>query len=66
MYRLVAASVLLSITAHAQSPIQLFLAELNGTLRLSVRRFGEDGDQPLEPIIEDDLLPRNLPNSFTR
>jgi hypothetical protein len=32
MYRLVAASVLLSITAHAQSPIQLFLAELNRAL----------------------------------
>jgi pilus assembly protein CpaB len=60
------AAVTVTLALTPQDAQKLFLAELNGTLRLSVRRFGEDGDQPLEPIIEDDLLPRNLPNSFTR
>jgi pilus assembly protein CpaB len=60
------AAVTVTLALTPQDAQKLFLAESNGTIRLSVRPFGEDGDQPVEPLFEPDLFPRNLPNSFTR
>jgi pilus assembly protein CpaB len=46
---------------------KLYLADLNGKIRLTVRPFGDDqGERPLDPMFETDLWPRSLPNPFIR
>ncbi len=59
-----ATTVTLALTPEQAQ--KLFNAELNGKIRLMVRPFGEAGEPPLEPMIEIDLFPRNLPNPFLR
>jgi Flp pilus assembly protein CpaB len=45
---------------------KLYIAEANGKVRLIVRPFGDAEERPIDPMIESDLFPRNLPNPFMR
>lgn len=40
---------------------QLFLAERNAELRMSLRAFGDGDEKPIEFLAEPDLLPDNIP-----
>jgi pilus assembly protein CpaB len=59
-----AKTVTLAVTPEQAQ--KLYLAEENGRLRMSVRRFGDSTEQPIDPITELDLWPRDLPNPFIR
>ena len=60
-----AVTVTLALTPEEAQKV--YLAELNGTIRLSLRPFDDDeGERPLDPIFETDLWPRSLPNPFIR
>jgi pilus assembly protein CpaB len=43
-----------------------YLAEGNGSIRLSVRPYGEADERPVDYMTELELFPQNLPNPFTR
>lgn len=45
---------------------KLYFAELNGKIRLDVRPYGDTEEKPIQPMIQSDLWPRNLPNPFVR
>lgn len=45
---------------------KLYLAASNGRIRLSVRPFDDHDIRPIDPMVETDLFPRNLPNPFIR
>jgi pilus assembly protein CpaB len=57
-----AATVTLALTPE-QAQI-LFNAELNGRIRMAVRAFGDGATVPLDYQLEQDLIPRDLPNPF--
>jgi pilus assembly protein CpaB len=59
-----AGTVTLALTPEQAQ--RLYLAEANGSLRFSVRPYGESEERPIEFSTEVDLYPRNLPNPFTR
>jgi pilus assembly protein CpaB len=44
----------------------LYFAEQNGKIRFAVRRYGDIAEKPVDPMIQTDLFPRNLPNPFVR
>ena len=39
---------------------------MNGKVRFSLRRYGDDEVRPIDIQTELDLFPRNLPNPFIR
>ncbi len=45
---------------------RMYLAEGNGRIRLSLRRFGDADERPIDFMVENDLFPRNIPNPFAR
>jgi pilus assembly protein CpaB len=59
-----AATVTLAVT-QTQAQL-LFLAEANGTLRLSVRPFGDDETPAVPFTVETELIPPNLPAPTVR
>jgi pilus assembly protein CpaB len=59
-----ASTVTLALTPEEAS--KLYLASENGRIRFSVRPYGDDQIKPIDPITENDLWPRNLPNPFIR
>ena len=59
-----AATVTLALTPEEAQ--RIYLAESNGRLRLSVRPFGDAEARPIDPLLEIDLFPPNLPNPFVR
>jgi pilus assembly protein CpaB len=44
----------------------LYFAEQNGKIRFAVRRYGDIAVKPIDPMIQPDLLRRDLPNPFVR
>ncbi|HEY7268715.1 MAG TPA: Flp pilus assembly protein CpaB [Dehalococcoidia bacterium] len=44
----------------------LYFAEQNGKIRFAVRPYGDIAEKPVDPMIQPDLFPRNLPNPFVR
>jgi pilus assembly protein CpaB len=59
-----AKTVTLALTPQQAQTI--FLAEGNGTIRLAVRPYGEGENLPIDYQTQVDLLPKNIPNPFTR
>jgi pilus assembly protein CpaB len=57
-----AETVTLSLTPEQVQKV--YLADGNGRIRLSVRHYGDGDERPLDPMIETELFPRNLPNPF--
>jgi len=45
---------------------RLYLAESNGRIRIAVRHFGDADVQPIDPLLQIELIPPNLPNPFLR
>ena len=44
----------------------MYLAELNGKIRLSLRAYGDGDQKPVDYVTKLDLVPPNLPNPFLR
>jgi pilus assembly protein CpaB len=59
-----AATVTLALTPEQAQT--LYIAEANGRIRMAVRPYGDAAERPIEGQIQLDLVPRNLPNPFTR
>jgi len=55
-----------TLALSPEEAAKLYLASENGRIRLSVRPFGDDQVKPIDPLTENDLWPRNLPNPFIR
>jgi pilus assembly protein CpaB len=59
-----AATVTLALSP--QDAEKMYLAELNGKIRLSLRAYGDGDQKPVDYVTKLDLVPPNLPNPFLR
>lgn len=59
-----AATVTLALTPEQVE--RIYLAEGNGSIRLSVRAYGDADERPIDHMTELELFPPNLPNPFLR
>jgi pilus assembly protein CpaB len=59
-------AITVTLALSPEEAQKLYLAELNGHIRLSVRPYDDTEIRPIDPMIESDLWPRNLPNPFIR
>lgn len=56
-------AITVTLSLSPEDAQKLYLAESNGRLRFTVRRFGDDEIRPLRPMVETDLF-QNVPNPF--
>jgi pilus assembly protein CpaB len=59
-----AATVTLALSP--QDAERIYLAEVNGKIRLSLRAYGDGDQKPIDYVTKLDLVPPNLPNPFLR
>ncbi|HXH21453.1 MAG TPA: Flp pilus assembly protein CpaB [Dehalococcoidia bacterium] len=59
-------AITVTLALSPEDAQKLYLAEKNGYIRLSVRPYNDTEIRPIDPMIESDLFPRNLPNPFIR
>jgi len=55
-----------TLALSPQDAEKMYLAELNGKIRLSLRAYGDGEQKPVDYVTKLDLVPPNLPNPFLR
>ena len=55
-----------TLALSPQDAEKMYLAELNGKIRLSLRAYGDGDTKPVDYVTKLDLVPPNLPNPFLR
>ena len=56
----------LTLALTPEQAQKIYLAESNGRIRLALRPFGEGGERPIEFMVENELIPPNVPKPVTR